>query len=125
MIDFFRQFGVKHFLLDSDGSVALLMPEFIDAGLDSLVPTQQTEPNMDPALLRKKFPQIKLIGGIRKPSLAEGEEAIDKALKKAWTAARRQLGFMPVLDGSISPDISWPAFKYFTEQNKLYAAGEL
>jgi uroporphyrinogen decarboxylase len=46
--------GLK-ILLHSCGSVAPLIPEFIDAGIDALNPVQITAENMDPAVLKREF----------------------------------------------------------------------
>ncbi|MBI2841995.1 MAG: hypothetical protein HYX78_01195 [Armatimonadetes bacterium] len=125
MIDFYKSYGVTRFMIDSDGSVTGLVPEFIRVGITEVVPTQQTEPSMHPANLRQMFPQFGLWGGIRRQALLEGTDAIDKELKKCWSVARRELGYIPCIDGGISYDISWENFRYFAEQNKLYASGEM
>ena len=46
--------GIK-ILLHSCGSVAPLIPEFIDAGIDALNPVQITADNMDPAVLKREI----------------------------------------------------------------------
>lgn len=51
-------------LLHSCGSVAPLIPEFIDAGIDALNPIQVTAANMDPVMLKREFGKdIALWGG--------------------------------------------------------------
>lgn len=61
--------GIK-ILLHSCGSVAPIIPDFIDVGIDALNPVQITASNMDPAWLKKEFGKEIVFwgGGVRTQS---------------------------------------------------------
>jgi uroporphyrinogen decarboxylase len=106
VIDFGRSKGVKWFALDSDGDVNLLIRPWMDAGIDLLYPWE-VQAGMDVNKIRKEYSRdLRLLGGMDKRALVHGKEAID-----AEIARHKRLiddgGFIPMLDHSAPPDISY------------------
>lgn len=68
-------------LLHSCGSVAPIIPDFIEAGIDALNPVQITAANMDPAWLKKEFGREIVFwgGGVRTQSTLVKGTAADVA----------------------------------------------
>jgi hypothetical protein len=115
VIDFARSKGVKWFALDSDGDVNLLIRPWMDAGIDLLYPWE-VQAGMDVNKIRKEYGRdLRLLGGMDKRALVHGKEAID-----AEIACHKRLiddgGFIPMLDHSAPPDISYENYCYFMER---------
>ena len=113
--DFLKTKKIKYFNVDSDGNVGSLIPLFLEAGLNSMYPFEQQAGN-DMLELRKKFPQLRMIGGIDKNILYKGREHIDMELQKV-PALIKQGGYIPYIDHLVPPNSSWENFKYY--RNKL------
>jgi len=117
VIDFARSRGVRYFCLDSDGRVDLLIPVWMDAGLDILYPFE-VQAGMDVAAIRRKFgPELRLWGGVDKRALALGRPQIDAEIDRHRPLIA-QGGFVPMLDHSAPPDISYANYRYFMERLK-------
>jgi uroporphyrinogen decarboxylase len=63
MIKAYRDAGAPHVFLHSDGNILPLLEMLVDAGIDGLNPLERRA-GMDPALIRKRFPRLVLIGGM-------------------------------------------------------------
>ena len=112
VVDFLKSHGVRYIAVDTDGNPEAVVPMMMDAGVDVLWPLERAA-DQDPVRLRKKFGRaLRLWGGVDKRVLAEGPAAIDEHL-----AAMRPLieegGFIPAVDHTVPPDVSWPNFQYY------------
>jgi hypothetical protein len=115
VIDFARSRGVRCFGLDSDGRVDLLIPVWMDAGVDILLPFEVAA-GMDVGAVRRRFGRdLRIFGGVDKRALALGKAAIDAEIER-----RKPLiddgGYIPMLDHSAPPDISYENYRYFMEK---------
>jgi uroporphyrinogen decarboxylase len=115
VVDFGRSRGVKYFGLDSDGRVDLLIPVWMDAGIDILYPFE-VQAGQDVWQVRRKFGrQLRIWGGVDKRALIQGRAAIDAEIER-----RKPLiddgGYVPTLDHSAPPDISYDNYCYFMER---------
>lgn len=114
LTDFIKSKGINNFILDSDGNVNELIPLFLEAGVNGLMPFEQQAGN-DLIEIRKKYPELIIWGGINKNDLAKGKEYIDKELDKV-TWLIKQGGFIPFNDHIVPPNVSWENFKYYREK---------
>jgi len=110
-----REMGVRHFTVDSDGDVNLLIPELLATGVDGIHPCE-VNAHMDVAGLREEYPQLVLIGGIDKRVLIHGPKEIDAELERCFTVAWQKGGYWPSLDHAASPDMAWSNMVYFAER---------
>ncbi len=118
LIGFLKARGVELFSVDSDGYVGELIPLFMDAGLNLLYPFEQQAGN-DLIEYRKRFPELRMTGGVDKNILFKGRKAIDKELEKIPFLIS-QGGYIPYMDHLIPPNGSWENFKYYREKlNKI------
>jgi len=107
--------GVKLFSLDSDGDITKLLPIWVDAGINILYPFE-VQCGMDVNAVRREFGRdLRLWCGIDKRALAIGPEAIDAELRRVQPLVAEG-GYIPGLDHSMPPDISYPNFQYFMER---------
>ena len=124
VIDFLKSNGVKYIAIDSDGNPEIFFPLWSDLGVDVFWPCERAA-NMDPVRLRKKYGRtIRLWGGVDKREIAKGPDSIDKHLRKLAPLIEEG-GFIPAIDHSVPPDISWPNFKCYLEQKAKLIEGNL
>jgi uroporphyrinogen decarboxylase len=112
--DWLKAHGIRHIWLDSDGSIPELIPIWLDAGINGLWPFE-VQAGMDVVEVRRTYGHdLALAGGIPKQAVAEGGEAMRRAVDRVMPLVEDG-GYFPELDHSAPPDISWPGFcEYIT-----------
>lgn len=115
IINFLKSKGLKHFLVDTDGNVNDLIPLFLEAGITIMYPFEQQAGN-NLLEIRKKFPDLGIIGGFDKNCLYKDKSFIDTELEKIPLLISKG-GYVPCADHLIPPNCSWETFKYY--RNKL------
>lgn len=122
-IDHLKKHGVRYISLDSDGNTEPLIPLFLEMGVDAHWPFERAA-NMDPNRIRKQFGrQLRIWGAVDKRKLTKGREEIDSALEELIPLIEEG-GFIPTLDHTFPPDISWDNFCYYMEKKKLLLEGK-
>ena len=101
--------GIRHIGLDSDGQISDLIPIWIDGGINVLWPFE-VQAGMDVGEVRKKYGRdLVIMGGINKKEIAKGGKAMRHEVDRVMPLVEEG-GYIPELDHSIPPDISWPNF---------------
>lgn len=112
VVDFLRSRGVEWIGVDSDGQIGSLIPTWIDAGLNFVYPFE-VQAGMDVLAVRKQYGRdLRLIGGVDKRSLTGGPPAIETELARVRPLIDDG-GYIPMLDHSCPPDISWDNYRYY------------
>jgi len=109
---FFHDHGIRTILVDSDGDVTCIIPLLIEGGVTGLYPFEVTG-RCDIVEIRKAFPRFQIIGGIDKQKVAAGKEAIDEELERKVPFVFQSGGFIPMIDHSVPPTVSWENFRYY------------
>lgn len=109
---FYRDHGIDTILVDCDGDVTRLIPLWIEAGVTGLYPFEVTG-QCDIVAVRQAFPRFQILGGIDKKAVAAGPEAIDAELERKLPPLARTGGFVPFIDHTVPPDVSWENFQYY------------
>jgi uroporphyrinogen decarboxylase len=123
MVEFFKSHGCRYFALDSDGDPTVLIPMFMDAGVDIIWPIERAS-YVSPQGWRKQFgKQLRMFGGVDKREVAKGPEAIRKHLRE-FIPLIEEGGFIPTLDHAASPDISFSNWQYYIDMKRHLLAGE-
>lgn len=118
LIDFFHQYGLNHIIVDSDGFVEGILPEFVNAGATGMYPFEIYAGN-DLLRIREAFPKLQILGGINKRVLMTPQQnfaAIDQELEKV-PVLLRQGGFIPHVDHSVPEGTTLENFTYY--RNRL------
>lgn len=102
--------------LDSDGDVSELIPTWLEAGIDGVVP-MEVQSGMDVARARERYPNLLMMGGIDKKALAAGREAIDAEMDKVQRTIATG-GYVPFFDHGLPHDVSYEDFCYFVDRLK-------
>jgi len=123
LVDFYKRNGVKYILVDTDGNCESLIPLLMEAGVDGIWPLERVA-DMDPLRIRKEYGRdLRLSGGINKMELAKGKDAIDKHLAELAPLIEEG-GFIPTVDHTVSPDISWENFCYYMKRKQDLLCGK-
>ncbi len=121
-ISYLKSNGVKFIQLDTDGNFKKLLPLYLDAGVDIMIPCECAA-GIDVVKLRHEYPSLGIIGGIDKREIAKRKSNIDKELKYKIGAIIDKGRYMPSIDHSIPPDISLKNFEYYLELKRKYLNG--
>lgn len=116
LFPFLKKKGVKHIFVDTDGDFTMLIPNFIEAGVDGFLP-MDVNAGMDIVAVREKFPALKFIGGYNKLEIAKGKEAIDAEFERLIPIIR-QGGYVPGADHQVAPSTSLDNYRYYIERLK-------
>jgi uroporphyrinogen decarboxylase len=123
MVEFFRAHGTRYFAVDSDGDPTVLIPLMMDAGVDTVWPIERAS-NVSPQAWRKQFGKsLHLWGGVDKRVLIQDPEAIRAHLRE-FIPLIEEGGFIPTIDHTVPPDVSWDNFQYYMEYKRYLLAGE-
>lgn len=121
---FIKSHGVRYMCIDSDGNPEAVVGMMMDAGTDILWPLERAA-EQDPSRLRRQFgKQLRLWGGVDKRELARGKEAIRSHLQSLRPLVDEG-GFVPHVDHTVPPDVSWDSFRYYMECKSLLLEGRL
>ncbi len=123
MVETFRGLGVRYFAVDTDGNPTALIPLLMDAGVDTLWPLERAA-DISPLELRRKFGRsLRLWGGVDKRVLVRGPDAIRAHLRELIPLIEEG-GYIPTVDHTVPPDVSWDNFQYYMEAKRYLLAGE-
>lgn len=122
VISFLRSHDMRYIAVDSDGDPTVLIPLLMDAGVDTIWPIERAS-NVSPSSWRIVFGKsLRLWGGVDKRILAQGAEAIRKHLAE-FIPLIEEGGFIPTVDHTVPPDVSWENFKIYMEYKQALLAG--
>ena len=124
VVDFYKANGVTYVCIDTDGNPEPLIPMMLDAGVDALWPLERAS-DQDPIRLRKEYGHsLRLWGGVDKRELIKGRREIDEHLLSLAPLIEGG-GFIPTVDHTVPPDVSWENFQYYMERKTALLRGEL
>lgn len=106
----YRKLGVPLTMMDSDGKVDDLIPDWLNSGFDIVFPIEIGTWKHNPVELRQRFGRsLRMFGGIDKHVIPKGERAIRAELEPLRPLVA-QGGFIPIPDHRIPPDCSLEQF---------------
>ena len=107
--DWLKSKGIRHIGLDSDGQISELIPIWVDSGITHLWPFE-VQSGMDVLEVRKTYGRsLGLVGGIDKRACTHGFAEIHREVDRVMPLVE-QGGYIPELDHSVPPNISWQNF---------------
>jgi hypothetical protein len=112
-IEHVRNLGCEIIIVDTDGNVSELVPLFINAGVNAMLPFE-VQAGMDVRQFRNQYGKsLAMIGGIDKRLLVNaGESLIDEIEQKVLPLIEYG-GYIPCLDHTVPPDVSLEHFTYY------------
>jgi uroporphyrinogen decarboxylase len=121
-IGFLKSHGVKIVCVDSDGFPGGLIPPWIDAGVDGMLPCEIAAGN-DLIKLRKEYPKFVMAGGIDKRELSTSKEAVYNEVMSKVPFLLEKGGYIPQVDHAVPPDVPLRNFIYYRELIERLATG--
>jgi hypothetical protein len=122
LISFIKSKGVNIILVDTDGYCMEIIPLLLEGGITGMYPFE-VHTGMDVAEVRKKFPNLAMMGGIQKSEIAKGSNRIDQILEPIKEVIKEG-GYIPFCDHFIPPDVSLNDFLYYRERLNGIIDGE-
>jgi len=114
--DVLKEYGVEMNILDCDGDITQLVPGWLEAGINCMLPLEARY--TDIYELREKYgKKLLLMGGVNKFALMAGGKAIDKELERL-TPLLRQGGYIPMVDHHVPPEVSLAEYKYYLKKKR-------
>jgi uroporphyrinogen decarboxylase len=116
LTELLRSHGVDVILVDTDGDFEVLIPIFLEAGIQGFGPIEVAA-GMDPVRLRREYGQaFCMVGGIDKREIARGRAAIDAQIEQVIRPLLQTGGFIPTIDHAVPPDVSYDDFRYYLDR---------
>jgi len=108
-----RALGIEVFEVDTDGDFSLLIPLFLEAGVNMFLPFE-VQAGMDIREVRARYGKRLIIeGGLDKRVLAQDRDAIRAEVETKVPALLREGGYIPAIDHLVPPDVSLGNFEFF------------
>lgn len=115
--------GMRAFYVDSDGNLDALIPLWLEAGVNMMEPFEVAA-GMDVVKVKETYgDKLVVVGGIDKRALAADFDAIDQEIERIRPAYEMG-GYIPCLDHSAPPNISWENYLYYLEKRKRLVGKE-
>jgi uroporphyrinogen decarboxylase len=115
-MDVYREAGTKFASVDCDGDMKLLVPTWLASGVNVMFPLEVNS-GVHPADLRRKFPGIRMVGGVDKVVLLKGRGEIRKELLRLKPLVEEG-GFIPHVDHRVQADVSFRDYLYYLEAKR-------
>jgi len=114
--NFARDHDIHVISVDTDGNPDLIIPPMMAGGVNYLYP-MEVAAGCDVNAARSRHPGLALMGGIDKRALAEGPEAIDRAVERVRPAVDAGR-YVPALDHCIPDDVSYENWCHYARRLK-------
>ena len=107
--------GTELFQMDSDGDIGPIMKEFLDGGVNSILPFEPAA-GMDMVKTRKQYGNsLALVGGLDKHVLLKDKESIRRELEYKTQSCMRSGGVLFGLDHRIPNGVRIENYRYYVK----------
>jgi len=100
--------------MDSDGHIEVLIPLWIESGINVCDPIEVAAGNDIVAYRQQYGSRMAYRGGIDKRAIAAGGQIMRDEVMRVVPPLLKGGGFIPGCDHGVPPDISWPSFVEYT-----------
>lgn len=113
-ISILKRFEVDILIYRTYANTRILLPLILDAGINCLWAVERNCAGMDYLKLRAEFGnQLRLIGGLDRDQLRDGQQAIEEELQRVVPSLMANGGYIPLIDGRIREDIPFENYRYY------------
>jgi len=106
--------GRPHFIVDSDGDERLLVPLWLEGGVNITFPWE-SQFGLNILEVREKYPQLGIVGALDKHMLEFSRKEMDGELKKVPYMLEKGY-YIPCCDHGVTNMVSWGNYRYFYEK---------
>ena len=115
-----RERGIEAVLVDTDGDCLKMIPVFLEAGVDAIMPFE-VQAGMDVVAIGEEFPALSIMGGLDKRVLAGGSrEAIKAEVDRVLPYFTERGGYIPCLDHTVPPNVPLANYEYYLSCVRSY-----
>ena len=107
-----RECGIEGIIVDTDGDCLSMIPLFLEADVDCLMPFE-VQAGMDVVAIAADYPELSIMGGIDKRALARDRAAIRAEVERVVPHFLSRGLFIPTLDHTAPPNIPFENFQYY------------
>jgi uroporphyrinogen decarboxylase len=123
VVEFLRAHGTRYVAVDTDGDPTVLIPLLMEGGADTIWPIERAS-NVSPMQWRRRFGRsLRLWGGVDKRVLTRGRNDIREHLLE-FAPLIEEGGFIPTVDHTVPPDVSWDNFRIYMELKSALLRGD-
>jgi len=123
LVAFLHGYGIRYVGIDTDGDPTLLIPSFLEAGINVLWPIERAS-DVNPVKWRAMFGRdLRLSGGVDKRVLFKGPQAVRKHLAELIPLIEEG-GYIPSIDHTVPPDTSWDQFRDYMDAKRSLLSGD-
>lgn len=116
--DLLKKHGVDVVSVDCDGCIDMLIPIWMENGVNTMFPIEVGTWNASIEPWRRQYgKQLRGVGGMRKALFAKDRAAIDAELRRLAPMAK-ELGYIPCPDHRMPMDAKWENVQYYAEKVK-------
>lgn len=109
------ELGIKVICVDTDGDCKLLIPLFVKAGVNMILPWE-IQAGMDVLAIREQWPgEFIICGGMDKRALYTDRAAIQAEVMRVVPPMLEKGGYIPAIDHLVPPEVSLDNWNYFLE----------
>ncbi len=120
--DLLKKHGCHVAWTDCDGNIVPVIDCFLNGGINCMFPVE-VHGGSDPVLMRQKWPDILMQGGVDKIKLAKGKQEIRAELERLLPLVKYG-GFVPGVDHRVPADVSLENYKYYLKlKRQMFGAG--
>ena len=118
-----KKHGIDIWYTDCDGDVRLLIPSFLESGINCLFPFEVNSCTHPGELLEEYDGELRIMGGVDKMRLGEGPEAIKKYLQSLEKYVIKG-GYIPFCDHRCPPNVKLEYYLYYLDlKERMFGMG--
>lgn len=99
---------------DNHPNLEPLLPSLLDIGINTITPLECAA-GMQALELRRKFPELRMIGNLSREALMKGRAAIEEEVRTKVPPLMAQGGCLPAFDDLLMPDMRLEDILYCAE----------
>jgi uroporphyrinogen decarboxylase len=104
-----------YFQIDTDGFANSVIDVYREIGMDHMSPFEAAS-GCDVVEIGKKYPELRMRGGIDKRILAAGKEAIDRMVDYIMPAMKRRGGYIPTCDHGVPEEVDFDDYMHYRQR---------
>ena len=114
--DLLRKYGVDVVMLDCDGDIQLLVPLFMEGGVNCMFPIEVGTWQADPVTYRKQYGKdLLMVGGVGKRMLAASWDEITREVERLAPLVEEG-GYIPLPDHRVPPDVPLENYLHYLRE---------
>ena len=101
--------------IDTDGNCYPVIDVYKEIGMDHMSPFEVAS-GCDVVEVGKKYPDLRIRGGIDKRILAAGKEAIDREIDRIMPVMKKRGGYIPVCDHGVPEEVDFDDYMHYRKR---------